>query len=248
MARERDPEMTTERLEDIFSGTRRPGDTVKKVCSAHFEFGPPFLEHLLLKEGVRPNTKVGKDFSLDDELKKKLLRVFNGADTFLAQQESAGFIVQKSEMRPSEEGEKEFLSYTEFHPYFFEQHRDRPRVELPSFDFAVDEFFSKVESQKIELKAVQQEKQALKKLDNVRKDHEERLGKLRTDQEMDRRRAELIELNEAMVDAALTVMRSAIANQVDWKEIGDLVRNSFLCVIWHLLASETPRVTGQGGS
>lgn len=43
---------------------------------------------------------------------------------------------------------------------------------------AVDEFFSKMESQKIDMKALQQEKQALKKLENVKKDHEQRLEAL----------------------------------------------------------------------
>lgn len=43
---------------------------------------------------------------------------------------------------------------------------------------AVDEFFSKMESQKIDMKALQQEKQALKKLENVKKDHDQRLEAL----------------------------------------------------------------------
>lgn len=43
---------------------------------------------------------------------------------------------------------------------------------------AVDEFFSKMESQKLDMKAFQQEKQALKKLENVKKDHEQRLEAL----------------------------------------------------------------------
>lgn len=43
---------------------------------------------------------------------------------------------------------------------------------------AIDEFFSKMESQKIDMKALQQEKQAMKKLENVRKDHEQRLEAL----------------------------------------------------------------------
>lgn len=43
---------------------------------------------------------------------------------------------------------------------------------------AVDEFFSKMESQKIDMKALQQEKQALKKLENVKRDHEQRLEAL----------------------------------------------------------------------
>lgn len=43
---------------------------------------------------------------------------------------------------------------------------------------AVDEFFSKMESQKIDMKALQLEKHALKKLENVKKDHEQRLEAL----------------------------------------------------------------------
>lgn len=43
---------------------------------------------------------------------------------------------------------------------------------------AVDEFFSKMESQKIDMKALHQEKQALKKLENVKRDHEQRLEAL----------------------------------------------------------------------
>lgn len=42
----------------------------------------------------------------------------------------------------------------------------------------MDEFFGKIESQKLDTKALQQEKAVLKKLDNVKKDHEKRLGGL----------------------------------------------------------------------
>ena len=90
---------------------------------------------------------------------------------------------QKLEMRPKAEGgEEEFASFVEFHPYLLRQHDEKPLLEFATFDRAIDEFFSKLESQKIELKAVQQEKMAMKKLDNVRKDHEQRLEKLKTDQ------------------------------------------------------------------
>lgn len=38
----------------------------------------------------------------------------------------------------------------------FEQHRDQPIKEFPTFDAAVDEFFSMVESQRIDMKSLQQ--------------------------------------------------------------------------------------------
>ena len=84
-----------------------------------------------------------------------------------------------------------------------------------SFFFqAVDEFFSNLESQKIDLKVHQQEKQAMKKLENIRLDHSQRLTQLQKDQDVDRRKGELIEMNSAVVDKALNMIRSAVANQV----------------------------------
>lgn len=38
----------------------------------------------------------------------------------------------------------------------YKQHETQPFIELPTFNQAVDEFFSKMESQKLDLKAVQQ--------------------------------------------------------------------------------------------
>ncbi|NXU92812.1 NEMF factor, partial [Xiphorhynchus elegans] len=91
---------------------------------------------------------------------------------------------------------------------------------------ATDEFYSKLEGQKIDLKALQQEKQALKKLENVRRDHEHRLEALQQAQEADKMKGELIEMNLAVVDQAIQVVRSALANQIDWAEIGAIVREA----------------------
>ncbi|EHB05825.1 Serologically defined colon cancer antigen 1, partial [Heterocephalus glaber] len=70
------------------------------------------------------------------------------------------------------------------------------------------------------------EKQALKKLDNVRKDHENRLEALQQAQEIDKLKGELIEMNLQVVDRAIQVVRSALANQIDWTEIGVIVKEA----------------------
>lgn len=59
-----------------------------------------------------------------------------------------------------------------------------------------------------------QEREAVKKLDNVRKDHDQRLKALTETQEHDRHKAELITRNHEMVDHAIRVVRSALAKQV----------------------------------
>uniref|UniRef100_A0A8C9W4J7 Ribosome quality control complex subunit NEMF n=1 Tax=Scleropages formosus TaxID=113540 RepID=A0A8C9W4J7_SCLFO len=116
--------------------------------------------------------------------------------------------------------------YEEFHPFLFAQHSKSAHVEFASFDRAVDEFYSKMESQKMDVKALQQEKQALKKLDNVKKDHEQRLEALHMEQEVDKLKGELVEMNLPLVERALQVVQSALANQVDWTEIGLIVKEA----------------------
>uniref|UniRef100_A0A673ZEH9 Ribosome quality control complex subunit NEMF n=1 Tax=Salmo trutta TaxID=8032 RepID=A0A673ZEH9_SALTR len=119
-----------------------------------------------------------------------------------------------------------FYRYEEFHPFLFAQHANSHYVEFDTFDKAVDEYYSKMESQRIDVKALQQEKQALKKLDNVKRDHVQRLEALHQLQEVDRLRGELVEMNLPIVERALQVVRSALANQVDWAEIGLIVKEA----------------------
>lgn len=79
---------------------------------------------------------------------------------------------------------------------------------------AVDEFFSSLESQKIDMKAIQQEREAFKKLNNVKKDHDQRLQALEKTQELDKQKAELITRNQELVDNAILAIQSALASQV----------------------------------
>ncbi|KAG7269483.1 hypothetical protein CRUP_009996 [Coryphaenoides rupestris] len=154
------------------------------------------------------------------------------AETYMEKTENfngKGFIIQKSEKKPSLVADKpieELLTYEEFHPFLFAQNAKSPHVEFDSFDKAVDEFYSKMEGQRIDMKALQQEKQAMKKLDNVKKDHEQRLVALHQAQEVDRVKGELVEMNLAVVERALQVVCSALANQVDWAEIGLIVKEA----------------------
>lgn len=73
------------------------------------------------------------------------------------------------------------------------------------------------------LLGLQQEKTAVKKLENIRKDHEQRLKSLAETQNVDKLKAELIELNKEIVDKAIIQLNSALANQLSWQEIQDLV-------------------------
>lgn len=140
---------------------------------------------------------------------------------------SKGYIIQKKEEKPAIEGSSKlehFYQNIEYQPYLFKQYEGQPVATFESFMLAVDEFYSTLEGQKIDMKTLQQEREALKKLSNVKKDHAKRLEELNKVQEHDKRKAELISCNQALVDNAILAIRSAIANQMSWPDIQELVK------------------------
>ncbi|KAM3851382.1 ribosome quality control complex subunit NEMF [Vipera latastei] len=217
-----------ERLTELITSAPK-GDQLKRILNPHLSYGITLIEHCLIEAGLSGSIKVEQIESKDIE---KVLAALQKAEDCMEETENfkaKGYIIQKREKKPSLEPNKspeEILTYEEFHPFLFSQHSKCPYVEFESFNKAVDEFYSKLESQKIDLKALQQEKQALKKLENVRKDHEYRLEALHQAQEIDKVKGELVEMNLEIVDRAIQVVRSALANQIDWTEIGVIVKEA----------------------
>ncbi|XP_021118232.1 nuclear export mediator factor NEMF isoform X2 [Heterocephalus glaber] len=228
-ARAAEPLLTLERLTEVIASAPK-GELLKRVLNPLLPYGPALLEHCLIENGFSGNVKV--DEKLESKDIEKVLDCMQKAEDYMKTTSNfhgKGYIIQKREIKPSLEIDKpveDILTYEEFHPFLFSQHSQCPYIEFESFDKAVDEFYSKIEGQKIDLKALQQEKQALKKLDNVRKDHENRLEALQQAQEIDKLKGELIEMNLQVVDRAIQVVRSALANQIDWTEIGVIVKEA----------------------
>ncbi|KAK1158708.1 hypothetical protein AOXY_G22440 [Acipenser oxyrinchus oxyrinchus] len=224
------PLMSLGRLTEILSNAPQ-GEQLKRILNPHLPYGSTLIEHCLIGAGFSGFVKIDAQFDISQE-GRKVLAALQKAEEFMestADFQGKGYIIQKREKKPSLDLDKppeDLLTYEEFHPFYFAQHSKSPCVEFDSFDKAVDEFYSKMESQKIDVKALHQEKQALKKLDNVRKDHMQRLDSLHQAQEVDRLKGELVEMNLDMVDRAIQVVRSALANQVDWAEIGLIVKEA----------------------
>ncbi|XP_059610612.1 ribosome quality control complex subunit NEMF homolog [Phlebotomus argentipes] len=182
------------------------------------------------KQKQKDTAKYGsKEFSLDSDM-TNLMEAVVEAQEMMEKASSApskGFVIQKEEKRPTQSGEEEsFFVNVEYHPFPFQQFNDRPCKEFESFDASVDEFHSTLEGQKIDLKAMQQERDAMKKLTNVRTDHAKRLEELTKNQLVDRDRAELITRNQELVDKAIYVIQSALANQLAWPEIQEMVKTA----------------------
>lgn len=182
----------------------------------YLDYGPAVIDHVLLEAGFQYNCKV-RDFNIENDI-EKLYSALEKAEILLknaSKEASKGFIIQKKEAKPSTTEEKNYIfTNQEFNPMIFAQHKTEHFKEFDTFDAAVDEYFSNFESQKIDLKALHQEREALKKLDNVRKDHSQRLVALEKTQETDKQRAELITRNQELVDSAILAIQSAVATQV----------------------------------
>lgn len=208
----------------------KSGDQLKKILVSNLEYGPALLEHVLLKQGISNSAKLEKTFHTNRDIDKLVDAILEADMIFKTAQKqpSKGYIIQKKEEHPKPDSvEKEyFFSNQEFHPMLFQQHASMPYKEFDSFCTTVDEFFSSAESQKLELKALQQEREAMKKLENVRKDHDQRLVALGKLQEEDIQKAELITRNQELVDKAILSIQVLIANQLSWNDIEEMVKEA----------------------
>ncbi|XP_012257148.2 ribosome quality control complex subunit NEMF homolog [Athalia rosae] len=207
----------------------KPGEPLKKILNPHVEFGPAIIDHVLLQADFPAGCKIGKGFDTATDFPKLATALKNAENIFqeATKNISKGYITQKKELRPSQDGTESYIfASVEFHPMLFEQHKNLPYKEFESFDLAVDEFFSGLEGQKLDLKALQQEREAMKKLDNVRQDHDQRLVSLEKTQELDKQKAELITRNQALVDNVILIIRRALANQMSWPDIQSFLKDA----------------------
>lgn len=207
----------------------KPGEQLKKILNLLLEFGASLIDHVLLKAGFQHNCKIGQNFHIETDFTKLQLaleegqRILDEAKTNV----SKGYIIHKKESKVTPDGKEEFIyANVEFHPLLFEQIKSQTYKEFDTFDLAVDEYFSSMEGQKLELKVLQQERDALKKLDNVRKDHDQRLVSLTQVQEEDKQKAELIARNQELVDGAIFAVQSLLAHQFSWPDIEGMVKEA----------------------
>lgn len=206
----------------------KEGENLKKVLNPLLEFGSAVIDHVLLKAGFTLGCKIGKDFNIATDMPKLILALedANNIVNHARKNISKGYIIQKKESKPAQNGEDFIFANIEFHPLLFEQFKDQPYKEFDSFDAAVDEYFSTMEGQKLDLKVLQQEREAFKKLDNVKKDHSQRLINLEQTQVVDKQKAELISRNQTLVDNAILAIQSAVANQMSWPDIQILLKEA----------------------
>lgn len=216
---------------------KKGGNLLRKALSTTLnEFPPPLLEHALTVTKLDPGTtpeQVLEDEKLLDQVFHVLKSVEGIIEEVVSSGSSKGFIIAKrKEGKPKpddsekENSKREDLLYDDFQPFRPAQFDDKVEFETLEFDGfnkTVDEFFSSVESQKLESRLTEREQAAQRKLDNARKDHARRVEGLQEVQEVNVRKAEAIESNLHKVQEAIGAINGLVAQGMDWIEIARLI-------------------------
>jgi hypothetical protein len=179
--------------------------------------GPEIIDHCLHFVGIKPSSSVsdligdsdGLDPSVNhskklelfsrvqDELRNgiQLLQLLDNSST------TPGYIIstkiQSAECGDAKESSGEFV---DFLPYLFEQHRDKNVIQFNSFAEAVDEYFCKVEEQRLDRLAQSAEEAAYKKIEKTKTDQANMLRSLAQQQILLEAQAAAIEAHSVEVE------------------------------------------------
>ncbi|KAL2834194.1 telomere recombination-domain-containing protein [Aspergillus cavernicola] len=221
------------------SKKKKNTDVLRKALSQGFpEYPPLLLDHAFATRGADPATPL--DQVLGDEglmdMVREVLEEARGVTADLSMDKShPGFIVAKEDTRPTApdpNAEKEAspakpgLLYEDFHPFKPRQFEGREGftiLEYPSMNATIDEYFSSIESQKLESRLTEREEVAKKKLNSLRQEHEKRIGALEQAQDLHIRKANAIQDNVYRVQEATDAVNGLIAQGMDWVEIARLI-------------------------
>jgi predicted ribosome quality control (RQC) complex YloA/Tae2 family protein len=217
---------------------RKETDALRKALSTSMnEFPPPLLDHAF-SDSDFDATKRPEDVLQSEALLDQLLSVLQEAQKIVAQITGSevvkGYVVAKkargkgenTEADASQQHPEPVLVYDDFQPFQPKQFENDPNVkflEFQSFNKAVDEFYSSIEGQRLESRLHEREEVAKKKLEQVRKDHENRIGGLQQVQELNIRKAEAIQANVERVEEVTAAVNGLIAQGMDWVDIGRLI-------------------------
>ncbi|KAL4560165.1 hypothetical protein LXL04_032314 [Taraxacum kok-saghyz] len=201
--------------------------TLKVVLGDALGYGPALSEHIILDAGLTPNLKVSKDLKLDDGSIQALSEGVKKFEDWLEDVISGtkvpeGYILMQQKKESS--GTDQVTVYDEFCPLLLNQFKSRVSVGFQTFDAALDEFYSKIESQRSELQQQAKESSAMQKLNKIKNDQENRVQVLKKEVDRSVTMAELIEYNLEDVDAAILAVRVSLANGMNWDDLTRMVK------------------------
>lgn len=198
----------------------------KKALAVVLCLEPAVVEHALLRAEAGPSLPA---LAADESMLKRMFDALREVDETLTHsiesgQPVKGYIVSSTVEDPvGGDQSKNRAKYEEFSPYLFEQYKERSWKEFPTFDEAADEFFSRLESERAEAAQAKREAAAYRRVDKLATELKGQVSVLENARDLSWERAQAIEGNIAEVEAAITVIRSAIAAAVPWDGLARMV-------------------------
>ncbi|EEH11431.1 DUF814 domain-containing protein [Histoplasma capsulatum G186AR] len=217
---------------------KKQAEALRRAVSLGFpEYPPLLLEHAFHITGFDTSLKpeqLLEDPKLAEKLMVALVVAENVNSSLSTAEETPGYIVSKTEGKAGEDASVDStdpskssnVAYIDFHPFEPKQFESEPGTSILRFDTfnkAVDEYFSSVESQKLESRLTEREEIAKRKLEAAKTDQDKRVGVLKEAQELHIRKAQAIEANLLRVEEAVNAVNGLIAQGMDWGEIARLI-------------------------
>jgi predicted ribosome quality control (RQC) complex YloA/Tae2 family protein len=206
---------------------------VLKSTSGVSHYGPALLEHCILTAGLDPYKALIDEQELEsipwESLRSALLgegqHVLENfkkttAKGYIRYTESIG-VCADGESAPSPQKCKVFQEYL---PYLFHQHSKALILPYDTFGDAVQDFYQQLATQKAAQRQSQLERAAHDKLLKIRQDQEARVGALQQEQELLQHQAQMVQQHASSVDAALTVVNSALNSGMNWDQLAQLIQ------------------------
>ncbi|KMP00948.1 hypothetical protein CIRG_01088 [Coccidioides immitis RMSCC 2394] len=215
---------------------KKQEEALRRALSLGFpEYPPVLLEHALhvigFDSSLRPDQILETGDRVND-LMRVLREVESISNELSTTEQTRGYIVARNENKPPEnpsfsgETKPDKSNYIDYHPFAprqFVDGNDTSILTFDSFNKAVDEYYSSVETQKLESRLTEREETMKRKLEATKRDHEKRVGALQQVQEIHTRRAEAIATNLRKVEEVMNAVNGLIAQGMDWVEIARLI-------------------------
>jgi predicted ribosome quality control (RQC) complex YloA/Tae2 family protein len=234
-------------LEEALAGAAE-GSTLKGAVQEVLPYGPLVAAHVAMRAGLDPGRPLAAA-PLDEAEREALLAAVRGWERWLdacdgdgggpppggavltrpAPAAAAAALPGDATSADNADAAAAAVAYDEFEPLLeggrpLEPHAGAAMLTFDTFDAAAAEFYGSLAGQRAAAAQAARERAAAGKLGAIKRDHEARLAALSGDVGGAERRAALIELNLAGVDAALNAVREALAGGMDWGDLGRMVK------------------------
>ncbi|EYC23717.1 hypothetical protein Y032_0015g2800 [Ancylostoma ceylanicum] len=191
---------------------------LKRAIAIPGIFSGALIEHALRLENMPPDIQVGH-IGRKDLCAKGVVSALDTATRIAYEVRSGrcyGFVPYATQRRLDG---SEVEALLEYNPCLFIQHEGGTYHSFTTFSEGVDAYYAVLDAQKQQQAALKIEKEAMKRLENVRKDQYRRILELEYSREEKMLMADLIIHNKALVDSAIQVICRALAQKTSWEDV-----------------------------